>query len=291
MPNKSAGRRIEIQPEDEELLALLCRYQGTTAATLLATRYQGLHRSGPYGRLKRLADGGFLESLTDGPSQDSRPRDVHALVVPTRDGYRLVGSRLSPKGMVGATVRHTLAVAEIGLAFEHPTRDRDGALGRQPFRHCLDPESIVQVITDREIRRDVRLWRAVGGGEVPADAAWFVSGPAKETDPFAPRRSPLDPKRKTSPRSETRSPDLVLIDVDGRMHAVEIELSSKSDGELREVLAKFGTSGKYASLTYYTDKHDTAAAINRAYLALPEAARPQLTVTRYQPNHSPKYRG
>ena len=139
------------------LVNTLCRYGGTTCETLLATRYAGKHRSGVYARLKRLIIAGWLEPL-DGPSNLSRPRDVHALYVPTPLGYKKSGSNLGPLGLAEVPIRHTLAVAEIGLGFESAGRD-------------------YRVVTDREIRRSVRQWRGHGGGTPPADAAWILTGP------------------------------------------------------------------------------------------------------------------
>ena len=232
--------------EDRMLVNTLCRYGGTTCETLLATRYAGKHRSGVYARLKRLIIAGWLEPL-DGPSNLSRPRDVHALYVPTPLGYKKSGSNLGPLGLAEVPIRHTLAVAEIGLGFESAGRD-------------------YRVVTDREIRRSVRQRRGHGGGTPPADAAWILTGPGVLRghpqglrDPWTPSPSHRGPRHIaptwwwSTPRA-TGTPS-------------KWKLTPKSERELRAIVLALASSSRYATVSYYVSGQTTRTAVDRAVQA------------------------
>ena len=259
---KAASQQgVQITPEDLRLLDLLIRYHGVTAQVLLNTVYRGKHRSGVYKRLARLVRVGLLEDLSTGPSNLGRPRDVQALYVPTKRAYLLLHSDFHQNSISLVSVRHTLAVAEVGLAFE-----------AQGFA----------VVTDREIKREIRLWRDEGGASTPRSACWIGSdeGP-RGTNPF-------DPSHWSASRSiTTHAPDLIVTDARGVRHAIEVELSSKNKTALLAVLQAYGRTNRFGEVVYYVADGYEEVRLRALFESMPRSERPDGIVTRrYFPRHS-----
>ena len=244
---KAASQQgVQITPEDLRLLDLLIRYHGVTAQVLLNTVYRGKHRSGVYRRLARLVRVGLLEDLSTGPSNLGRPRDVQALYVPTKLAYQLLNSNFHQNAISLVSVRHTLAVAEVGLAFE-----------AQGF----------QVVTDREIKREIRLWRDAGGSSTPRDACWIGSDEG--------RRDSTPPPWVTTPAIMTHAPDLIVTDAGGVRHAIEVELSSKNKTALLAVLQAYARTTRFGQVIYYVADGYEEQRIRNIVHSMPMAEPPE----------------
>ena len=247
---------VQITSEDLWLLDLLVRYHGVTAQVLMNTVYRGKHRSGVYRRLARLVRVGLLEDLSTGPSNLGRPRDVQALYVPTKRAYQLLNSNFHQNSIGLVSVRHTLAVAEVGLAFE--------AQG-------------LAVVTDREIKRAIRLWRDEGGSSTPRDACWLGSDEGRRGV------NPFDLSRPIT----THAPDLIVTDAKGVRHAIEMELSSKNKTALLAVLHDYGRTDRFGSVIYYVADGYEEKRLKTLVDSMPPTARPTNILTRrYTPRHS-----
>ena len=255
---KAASKKgVQITETDLYLLYHLMRYNGTTVPVLLHTMFVGYHRSGVYHRLERLVRAGLLEDTRTGPSNLGRPRDVHAIYVPTRLAYALLQSPLHYKPMTLTTIRHTLAVSEVGLDYQ-----------LQGFK----------VVTDREMRHDIAVWRANKGASTSGTADWVGDDE---------HISPLDPRLWSAPKAAiTRCPDLVLLDEHGSKIAIEVELSKKSDTDLMRILRVYGRTQKYTEVRYHVQDGYLENRIRDFVQDMPSEERPNLTTRRYLPRHS-----
>lgn len=231
-----------MTPRDLLLLDRLVRYHAVTVPVLEHTVSAGKNRAGIYRRLARLVRIGLLEDLRSGESNRGRPMDVFALYVPTAQACALVNSHLRPRPVNIHEVRHTLAVAEIGLGLER-------------FGHT--------VLTDRQIKRDLAVWKASRQSTTPAGASWVRDATGK-----------------------SHTPDLVTLAKDGMpTAAIEVELTAKSDKALRGILGMYADATTFAHVTYYVPDAAAEARLTRLAtdLGFPQG---RLLVRRYVPRHS-----
>ena len=253
----AAEQQVRLTPSDDALLDLVIRYHAVTVPLMLNTVRYGKNRSGVYRQLARLVRTGLLEDLATGPSNVGRPRDVFALYVPTAQAYAYRGSDLRPTPVALSQVRHTLAVAQVGLNAE-----------RQDF----------QVVTDREIRRQIQMWRARRPVSTPPDAPWVGSDERSGSRPALPQGS-------GAPR--THAPDLVILRNGLPVTAIEVELTAKNDQRFLSLLRMYGRSEKFANLIYYVPDGKTERRLVRLAESLPASEQPRsLVVRRYLPRHS-----
>lgn len=233
---------MRLTPTDLLLLDRVVRYHAVTVPVLQHTVYSGTNRAGTYRRLARLVRVGLLEDLRTGESNRGRPMDIFALYVATAPAYTLVHSDLKPRPVNLHEVRHTLAVAEVGLDLER-------------FRH--------HVVSDRQIKRDLAVWKASRPSGTPLNAHWLHDRHGK-----------------------THVPDLAIGPKNGRQTtAVEVELTFKNDKALRTILSMYAQSTTYSRVIYYVA--DGAAEQRLKRLAADLRFGPdQLVVRRYVPRHS-----
>lgn len=260
---KPSEQAVHITERDLTLLQRLCRYGATTVPTLQHTVAAGKHRSGIYAQAARLARVGLIEDLRTGPSNLCRPRNLPALLVPTREGYAVAGTGLAYARPSLATLLHTLSVAQVGLDFE--------ANGWE-------------VITDRVVRHEIVAWRSERERArkakqpvppVPAEAVWI----ATERDSSAEVGGMLSGAR--GPR--THAPDLIVRDTDGRLVAVEVELTAKNAGDLREVMRAFAGTSKYTEVIYYTPERAIAEKVAKAAAVAGGRLDARMTARKFTP--------
>jgi hypothetical protein len=235
-------QRVRVTPADLVLLDRVVRYHAVTVPVLAHTVYGGKNRAGIYRRLARLVRVGLLEDLRTGDSNRGRPMDVFALYVATRPAYALIGSDLRSRPVNIHEVRHTLAVAEIGLALER-------------FQH--------HVVTDRQIKRDLAVWKASRQSGQPMGALWLRDRAGR-----------------------THVPDLVVGPKDGApATAIEVELTDKSEKTLRGILAMYADRTTFSRVIYYVP--DAAAELRLNQIAADlHFGLGQLVVRRYVARHS-----
>lgn len=250
---------VRITERDVALLQALCRYGCTTTTTLLRKAHRG-HRSGLYAQLARLVKVGLVENLRNGPANRCRPRNVHALVVPTRLAYAFIGSGLAYRAPALGTLLHTLAVAELGMHFE-----------RQGYA----------VTTDREIRSQATAWRSEFER---ARRAEQPLPPAPSSAPWIVTKQPAGERGAAWP-GRTHAPDLVL-EKEGDRWAVEVELTAKNDRDLRAVLQAFDRTRKYTGVLYYTPDRAIAAKIERTARTTTSTLATRLHIQSHTPLHS-----
>ena len=245
-PNLAA---VHLSDMDRELVTWLARYRAATVPVLLRTRYAGKARSGIYKRLERLVRVGLLEDPRTGPSNRARPRDVPALYVVTRTGMQWAQCGLPCRPVPVAAVKHTLAVAQTGMWLE-------------VRGHA--------VITDREMRHEIALWRASGDRITPPSAPWMGS------DEVTRRVHPAwyDDPRPVS----THTPDLVLSDESGGLTAMEVELTAKSEGRTLDILTMYGRSRKYSRVDYLVPDERMARGLHRLLDRMPVEDQPNVHV-------------
>ena len=243
-----ASKNVRLTHRDIELLTLLTRYGAATYPLLERTFLADRGRTSIYRQLSRLASVGLLEDPKTGPSNLGRPQDISALWVPTRSAYQLVASDLRYKPIALNVVKHTLAVAQLGMTLESQG---------------------LQVLTDREIRHLAAHWRNDGEGAFPAHMPWIAHTVARkvEVSPFA----------WTTP---IHMPDLVVTERDGRRHAVEVELSMKNSRVARSTLVSYAASGAFASVTYHLAAGSAEARFRSLVATIPPGARPMSLILR-----------
>lgn len=257
-PRRPASEQaVRLTPRDDALLDLLIRYHAVTVPMLMNTVCFGLDRSGVYRRLSRLVRIGLLEDLRAGASNVGRPRDVHALYVPTRSAYDYRDSTLTPQPVALTHVRHTLAVGEVGLAHE-----------REGF----------EIVSDRQVRREIALWRGSQSHTTPSGALWLGSDQ---------RPVGMGLGSHLEGRISTHAPDLVLVRDGAVWAAVEVELTAKSDRDLAKVLRMYGRSTRFQNLIYYIPDAKVEQQVTRVAGSLAHQETPVgLVVRRYLPRHS-----
>ncbi|QBR93758.1 hypothetical protein [Nocardioides euryhalodurans] len=274
---KRAEKGVRITERDILLLQRACRYGALTIPMLqhtvarrevldmfgnLTGETVALHRSTIHEQVHRLVRAGALET-SDGPSNVIRPRNLPALLVPTRGGYDLAGTELTYKRPALATLLHTLSVAQMGL------------------RHEADDW---EVVTDRQVRSDIQQWRSERERarrakepvpQVPQDADWI----ATETDNGSLRGGALSGAR--GPR--THAPDLIIKNAAGERNAVEVELTAKTVADLREVMKAFASTGKYRRVIYYCPTRSIAARVANAANERGTELAERVTVRKFTP--------
>lgn len=253
VPSRRSAARVLPSAIDRHLLETVASYHGVTAPLLMRTYFDGHARSGVYKRLARLVGIGLLEDLRTGPSNRSRPRDVPALYVPTRAGLAWVGSSLPCTPVPLATTKHTLAVAEVGLGIESRYEG-------------------VRVLTDRELRQEIAMWRSQDGTATPVAAAWLG------TDELS---TPQTPRWDIPAKPKTHCPDLVLRDRDGGLAAIEVELTAKNEARLRSTLEMYARASKYRRVDYVVPDERMERTLERALSSMAPEDRPtNLSVVR-----------
>jgi hypothetical protein len=257
----AAQQGVQVTPTDVDLLRRLIRFQGTTAPVLMRHVYPAQHRSGVYARLARLVRAGLLEDLSTGPSNLGRPRSIKALYVPTPLAYRMVESPLRHKSISLGTTPHTVAVSEVGLAWE-----------RRGWT----------VISDREIQHQIGVWRT------SEDCRSFEGNPwlGKYDGTGLSAIENLKRKRVLG----THRPDLALVDDreggTGRRIAVEVELTLKSPARLLHILRWYARESKFSEVRYYVPDRAAAARVRGQVAKLPGHQQDLFKVLWYEPLHS-----
>lgn len=136
----------------------------------------------------------------------------------------------------------------------------------------------IKVVTDREMRHDIAVWRASKGVSTPGNANWI--GDDEHIHPF-------DPRLSEQPKAVgTRAPDLVLIPARGGKVAIEVELSKKNDQDLMKILRTYGQTQKYDEVRYFVRDGYLEARIKSMVEDMPRHQRPNLETRRYVPRHS-----
>lgn len=277
-PRRKRGNKgVRITERDILLLQRACRYGALTIPMLqhtvarrdaldmfgnLTGETVALHRSTIHEQVQRLVRAGALEP-SDGPSNITRPRNLPALLVPTRGGYDLAGTELTYKRPALATLMHTLSVAQMGL--HHEANDWE-------------------VVSDRQVRSDIQQWRSERERArkakeplplAPADADWIVTQP----DNGSLRGGALSGAR--GPR--THAPDLILKNTAGERNAVEVELTAKTVADLREVMKAFASTDKYMRVIYYCPTHTIAARVADAASEQGPGLAERVTIRKFIP--------
>ena len=236
------AKNVRLTARDLDLMTLLTRYGAATYPLLQQTVMRDRGRTSAYRQLKRLADVRLLEDPWTGPSNVGRPRDVQSLWVPTRSAYQLVASPLRYKPIPLNAVRHTLAVAQLGMTLESQG---------------------LHVLTDREIRHLAAHWRNNGGGPFPSHMPWIAHTEEREAE--------VSRFAQTTP---IHMPDLVVTEPAGRRHAVEVELTMKNSRKASSTLASYAASGAFTSITYYLAAGSADERFRSLVATIPPGARP-----------------
>ena len=161
--NKAA---IRVTSADHRLLLLLCRYGYATATQVHRATHPRPQapEQATYARLRRLQDAGLVRRI-----HDRVPRDTRSLYLATPTAYRWVNCALPPLRQVSlATLRHTLAVGDVGMTLERTGHD---------------------LLTDREIRSEIAATRRTSGS---APSRWQGDGRTHTPDLFLPQVNHVD---------------------------------------------------------------------------------------------------
>lgn len=189
---------------DEQLLRLATRYSTLTLHQAAAACWGGRIEAARL-RVRLMAEAGLLH-------RSAEVRWAGTVVWTTERGAQVAGTGLSAPNRPGERLLHRLALADVGIGME--------ATGRT-------------VLTERE----VRAAEAVDGR-----AAELLAELGVPNVPIGARRGDL--LAVPAGARAVHWPDLVVVLPDGRLVAVEVELTPKPAAALRTILRAYRQAGR-----------------------------------------------
>lgn len=259
--SSGVGQTFRMTERDGQILSFLGRYRFATVGQL--ARHFDTSETALRNRLPRLEEQGLV---TWAWVTQNKPK----VWLVTAEGLKTAGLDLREPNIKWGQFRHNIGLVDLGIQFE--------AAGEV-------------VLTEREIRAGAgryepspRLKKAIefsrqqaNVGEIPADGL----SPAQEHERL--RRCFIIPMPG---RSLGHVPDMVLLRQpypDGRVGhiAVELELTRKSLGEWRQILAAFRNSDVYDKVHYFVATNEMKKSLSGVIRGL--RAEDMITVSVFSP--------